>query len=116
MGKVNKTLAEWQSELSPAEYQITRLKGTEPPYTGEYWQTMQQGIYVCRCCALPLFSSAHKFMSHCGWASFYQPIDEQCIVEYADTSYGMQRVEIVCQRCDAHLGHVFDDAPDMPTG
>lgn len=116
MEKLNKTLDEWQKQLSPEQYYITRLKGTERAFTGEYWDSLAVGIYICRCCEMPLFSSEHKFISQCGWASFYQPINAQCVGEIEDLSHGMHRIETVCQHCDAHLGHVFDDAPFTPTG
>lgn len=116
MEKVNKSYDEWKKSLSDLEFEVTRLKSTERAYTGQYWDSLEQGVYVCRCCELPLFSSEHKFISHCGWASFYQPITADCVTEYDDFSYAMHRIETVCSRCDAHLGHVFADAPHMPTG
>lgn len=116
MEKVNKTLSEWQNQLSDEQYYVTRLHGTERPYTGQYWDSLQKGIYLCCCCEQPLFSSVHKFISHCGWASFYQPIDDECVTEVDDFSHGMHRIETLCTRCDAHLGHVFNDAPHTPTG
>ena len=115
MGKVNKTDREWQRELSPEEYRITRQKGTEPAFTGQYWNTKQQGIYVCRCCGAELFSSDTKYDSGCGWPSFFRPLDSTAIGEHEDLSHGMVRTEIVCHDCDAHLGHVFEDGP-QPTG
>lgn len=115
MGKVNKTEREWQRELSPEEYRITRQKGTEPAFTGQYWNNKQHGIYVCRCCGAELFSSETKYDSGCGWPSFYRPIDVVAIEEHEDLSHGMVRTEIVCHDCDAHLGHVFEDGP-QPTG
>ncbi|ENW81499.1 MULTISPECIES: peptide-methionine (R)-S-oxide reductase MsrB [unclassified Acinetobacter] len=115
MGKVNKTEREWQRELSPEEYRITRQKGTEPAFTGQYWNNKQHGIYVCRCCGAELFSSETKYDSGCGWPSFYRPIDAVAIEEHEDLSHGMVRTEIVCHDCDAHLGHVFEDGP-QPTG
>ena len=115
MGKVNKTDREWQRELSQEEYRITRQKGTEPAFTGQYWNNKQHGIYVCRCCGAELFSSETKYDSGCGWPSFYRPIDGVAIEEHEDLSHGMVRTEIVCHDCDAHLGHVFEDGP-QPTG
>jgi peptide-methionine (R)-S-oxide reductase len=115
MGKLNKTEREWQRELSAEEYRITRQKGTEPAFTGKYWNTKQDGTYVCRCCGTALFSSESKYDSGCGWPSFYRPLSNSAIEEHEDGSHGMQRTEIVCHHCDAHLGHVFPDGPE-PTG
>ena len=115
MGKLNKTDREWQRELSPEEFRITRQKGTEAPFTGKYWNTKQEGIYYCRCCGEELFTSETKFDSGCGWPSFYKPIIASAIEEQQDTSHGMLRTEILCHHCDAHLGHVFPDGPE-PTG
>ena len=115
MGKLNKTDREWQRELSPEEFRITRQKGTEPAFTGQYWNSKQQGTYVCRCCGAELFSSDTKYDSGCGWPSFFRPLDSTAIEEREDLSHGMVRTEIVCHDCDAHLGHVFEDGP-QPTG
>lgn len=116
MGKIHKTDAQWRAELSPEEYRITREKGTERAFSGAYWRTTgAQGNYCCRCCGEVLFDAESKFDSGCGWPSFSQPADEARIEEHQDKSYGMQRVEVVCSRCDAHLGHVFPDGP-APTG
>ncbi len=115
MGKVNKTDREWQRELSPEEYRITRQKGTEPAFTGQYWNTKQHGTYVCRCCSAELFSSDTKYDSGCGWPSFFRPINGAVIDEHEDLTHGMVRTEIVCHDCEAHLGHVFEDGP-QPTG
>ncbi len=115
MGKLNKTDREWQRELSPEEFRITRQKGTEAPFTGKYWNTKQEGTYYCRCCGEALFASETKFDSGCGWPSFYKPITTSVIEEQEDTSHGMLRTEILCHYCDAHLGHVFPDGPE-PTG
>ncbi|MDC4789239.1 peptide-methionine (R)-S-oxide reductase MsrB [Acinetobacter baumannii] len=115
MGKVNKTDREWQRELSPEEYRITRQKGTEPAFTGQYWNTKQQGTYVCRCCGAELFSSDAKYDSGCGWPSFFRPLNGSVIDEHEDLTHGMVRTEIVCHDCEAHLGHVFEDGP-QPTG
>ena len=115
MGKLNKTEREWQRELSPEEYRITRQKGTEPAFTGQYWNTKQQGTYVCRCCGTELFTSDTKYDSGSGWPSFYRPVNAGAIDEQEDSSHGMTRTEIICHNCDAHLGHVFEDGP-QPTG
>lgn len=115
MGKVNKTEREWQRILSADEYRITRQKGTEPAFTGQYWNTKTEGIYVCRCCETPLFSSQAKYDSGSGWPSFFRPIEAGQIDEHLDESHGMTRTEITCHTCDAHLGHVFEDGPE-PTG
>ena len=115
MGKVNKTDREWQRELSAEDYRITRQKGTEAAFTGQYWNSKQKGIYVCKCCGAELFSSETKYDSGSGWPSFYKAIDNQAIEEHEDAAHGMVRTEIVCHDCDAHLGHVFEDGP-QPTG
>ena len=115
MDKVEKTLEEWRSMLDPAQYQVCRLKGTERPFTGQYNDEKRAGTYTCICCGLPLFTSATKFDSGCGWPSFYAPIDDAAMIEIRDTSHGMIRTEVTCARCDAHLGHVFPDGP-KPTG
>lgn len=115
MGKVNKTDREWQRELSPEEFRITRQKGTEPAFTGQYWNSKADGVYKCRCCGTPLFSSETKYDSGSGWPSFYRPIDQSNIDEHNDQSHGMIRTEVTCHVCDAHLGHVFEDGP-QPTG
>lgn len=115
MGKVNKTEREWQRELSPEEYRITRQKGTEPAFTGQYWNSKVSGTYYCRCCNVPLFSSETKYDSGSGWPSFYRPIDSSNIDEHVDDSHGMVRTEVTCHACNAHLGHVFEDGPE-PTG
>lgn len=113
--KVIKTTAEWQAELSPEEFRICREKGTEPAFSGRYFDEHGQGIYRCRCCGEPLFSSEAKYDSGSGWPSFWQPVSEGVVGEHRDTSHGMIRTEIVCRSCDAHLGHVFPDGP-RPTG
>lgn len=115
MSKLIKTQQEWQQQLSPEEYRITRLKGTEPPFTGIYWDEHADGVYRCKCCDIPLFRSETKYDSGSGWPSFYQAISEGVIDEHRDSSHGMIRTEITCHNCGAHLGHVFEDGP-APTG
>jgi len=106
---------QWQQRLSPEEFRVCRQKGTERPFTGELLDNTQDGRYLCKCCGSELFVSEHKFDAGCGWPSFYAE-SEQANVDYqADESHGMQRIEILCKNCDAHLGHVFDDGP-LPTG
>ena len=107
--------AEWQQVLSPNVFYVCRQKGTEPAFTGEYWSTKAEGVYLCSCCGEPLFESSTKYDSGSGWPSFYQPINTQQIAEHRDISHGMIRVEVTCSHCDAHLGHVFPDGPE-PTG
>jgi peptide-methionine (R)-S-oxide reductase len=115
MNKIEKTSTEWQAELTPQEFQICREKGTERAFTGEYWNCHDDGVYHCKCCGAPLFSSETKFESGSGWPSFYQSLQADAIAEHRDISHGMVRTEIICQQCDAHLGHVFPDGP-KPTG
>ena len=112
---MKKTNDEYQKELSPLEYRVTRLKDTEPPFTGRYWDHFETGTYKCRCCGQPLFDSSAKFDAGCGWPSYWQATNPKAIREHRDTTHGMIRTEIVCSMCDAHLGHVFDDGP-QPTG
>ncbi len=113
--KIVKSEAEWKAELTPEEYHVLRQKGTERAFTGEYWNNHEPGTYVCRACGNVLFDSTTKFDSHCGWPSFYDA-KEGSVDFHEDTSYGMRRVEVTCARCGGHLGHIFDDAPQTPTG
>ncbi|MEN3973991.1 peptide-methionine (R)-S-oxide reductase MsrB [Emcibacter sp. SYSU 3D8] len=113
--KVRKTEAEWREQLSPVQYAVTREKATERPWTGEYNSTTAPGVYKCVCCGEELFESDAKFESHCGWPSFTAPMKDGVVDEETDRSHGMVRVEVLCSKCDAHLGHVFDDGPG-PTG
>ena len=113
--KVIKTDAEWRAALSPQDYQVTRQAATERAFTGRYWDHHEAGVYTCVCCATPLFESDTKFDSGCGWPSYFKAIDPANVRELVDQSHGMQRTEIICNVCDAHLGHVFPDGPP-PTG
>ncbi len=113
--KIIKSDEEWQQLLTPEQYEVTQKKGTEPPFTGKYHDFKKKGTYQCLRCGNELFGSETKFDSGTGWPSFWAPISEQSIKTAVDTSSGMKRTEVMCQRCDAHLGHVFDDGPP-PTG
>jgi peptide-methionine (R)-S-oxide reductase len=113
--KVTKTDQEWKEQLSPEQYQVTRQCGTERAFTGKYWNSKENGTYNCICCGEPLFSSETKFDSGTGWPSFFEPVQEGAVATHTDKSYGMVRTEVRCGKCDAHLGHVFDDSP-TPTG
>ena len=113
--KIEKSDAEWRAQLTSEQYKVTRKKGTERAFTGEYHDCKDPGIYRCVCCGNALFDAATKFESGTGWPSYYQPIKKENVKEIVDTSYGMRRVEVVCARCGGHLGHVFEDGP-KPTG
>ena len=113
--KINKTDAEWKALLSPEQYDITRKQGTERPFTGKYWDNKEAGVYTCVACGLDLFHSSAKFKSGSGWPSYFKPINGAHIIEKPDLSLGVKRVELLCYRCESHLGHVFDDGPE-PTG
>ena len=113
--RVEKTNEEWRAELTPQQYRIARKKGTEAPFSGQYCEVHEAGRYACVCCGEPLFDSSIKFDSGTGWPSFTEPVKENAIKYEKDTAYGMVRVEVMCNVCDSHLGHVFPDGPE-PTG
>lgn len=108
-------MSDLQKKLTPEQYHVTQEKGTERPFTGQYWDHREAGTYKCVCCGAELFHSEAKFDAHCGWPSFSSPAKEENIVEVADNTHGMRRVEVTCEHCGAHLGHVFPDGP-RPTG
>lgn len=115
MAKIVKSDAEWKAQLTPIQYEVTRHAATERPGTGEFLHNKQHGIYTCVCCGTPLFESDTKFESGCGWPSYFKPLNPENVREKRDTSHGMIRTEVICNVCDAHLGHVFPDGPP-PTG
>jgi peptide-methionine (R)-S-oxide reductase len=113
--KVIKTDEEWKKQLTPEQYAVARKKGTERAFTGKYYKEHNEGVYRCVCCGNPLFSSDTKFESGTGWPSFFAPIADENVKTETDKAYGMARTEVLCEKCDAHLGHVFEDGP-APTG
>ncbi len=113
--KIQKTDEEWRKQLSPNQYRVTRQKGTEPPFSGKYNSSKEPGVYRCACCGNELFDSDAKFDSGTGWPSFYEPASPESVATETDRSLFMKRTEVMCSKCDAHLGHVFDDGP-APTG
>lgn len=113
--KISKPEAEWRKLLTREQFEVTRHKGTERAYSGEYWDNHAKGLYKCVCCGQALFSSETKFESGTGWPSFFAPLNSEDVLEKTDRSYGMTRTEVMCSRCEAHLGHIFDDGP-APTG
>ena len=113
--KITKTDLEWRQQLTQEQFHVTREKGTERAFTGTYNDCKTPGTYVCICCGAELFHADHKFDSGTGWPSFWQPVNNETVKEEEDVSYGMRRVEVMCDNCDAHLGHIFPDGP-QPTG
>jgi len=113
--RVSKTEGEWQKILTPDQFHVARKAGTEPPFTGPYWNDHRAGLFRCVCCGAPLFRSETKFESGTGWPSFYQPVAADALAQRSDRAFGTLRTEVRCATCDAHLGHVFDDGP-APTG
>ncbi len=114
--KLEKSEEEWKQLLNPEQFEVLRLKGTEPPGTGKFLYNKEEGVYVCGACGAALFKSNAKFQSGCGWPSFFEPINENAIIEQKDTSFGMLRIETICANCGGHLGHVFNDGPKNKTG
>ncbi len=114
-GAVSMTEEEWRTRLTPEEFYVTRQKGTERAFTGKYWNNHEKGLYRCVCCAEPLFNSESKYDSGSGWPSFWQPASPSAIRSERDMSFGIERTEVLCRRCGAHLGHLFNDGP-QPTG
>lgn len=112
---ITKTDAQWKAQLTPEQYQVLRKKGTEASFTGEYWDHFENGVYVCAACKNPIFTSNSKFKSECGWPSFDQAI-KGSVIYNTDSSFGMQRTEVMCAKCGGHLGHIFDDGPAETTG
>lgn len=115
MSKQNDSEQMWRETLTPEQFHVCREKGTEPPFTGKYTDCTTPGTYRCVCCGQALFTSEQKFHSGCGWPSYWAPLTEACLEEHDDASHGMQRTEVTCSQCGAHLGHVFPDGP-QPTG
>ena len=113
--KVSKPDEEWRRELTPEQYAVTRQKATERPFTGEYERCKDEGTYRCVCCGAELFASDAKYESGSGWPSFFKPLDDEAVATETDLAHGMRRTEVLCSKCDAHLGHVFEDGP-RPTG
>jgi peptide-methionine (R)-S-oxide reductase len=113
--KEPKNKDEWKEKLTEEQYRVLRLKGTERPFTGKYWDNKEKGVYYCAGCGTPLFDSKSKFKSNSGWPSFSAPIDDSSVNEAQDNKFGMKRTEVLCNKCGGHLGHVFDDGP-KPTG
>ncbi|MBX9913288.1 MAG: peptide-methionine (R)-S-oxide reductase MsrB [Pseudomonadaceae bacterium] len=115
MDKFEQSLDAWRAQLTAEQFRVCREKGTERPFSGEYHASRAPGHYLCTCCGAVLFSSAAKFDSGCGWPSYFQPVQANAVLNQADNTHGMRRTEVLCAKCDAHLGHVFDDGP-APTG
>ena len=113
--KIRKTDAEWRSQMTPEQFRVARQKGTERPFSGEYWDKTEAGTYRCVGCGTPLFESRTKFDAGCGWPSYWEPVNSEVVERVRDASHGMVRVEVRCNRCGTHLGHVFEDGPE-PTG